>query len=141
MPAARNRCIGEHRKNIARLNHIDRIHFGSSNFGCVGPTRITARQPDTAMLAQTTRKMHLTARLPTPGLRWSASPFRMPDGVFARTTDHLEGLASAPYEPYRALLAVSEAIASRRDLPALFHELAGRLDHVVRFDSLALVLH
>jgi len=39
------------------------------------------------------------------------------------------------------LLAVSEAIASHRDLPALFHELAGRLHHVVRFDSLALVLH
>ena len=39
------------------------------------------------------------------------------------------------------MLAVSEAIASHRDLPALFHELAGRLHHVVRFDYLALVLH
>jgi hypothetical protein len=63
------------------------------------------------------------------------------DGVFAMTADHLEGLASARFEPYRALLAVSEAIASHRDLPALFHELAGRLHHVVRFDYLALVLH
>ena len=44
-------------------------------------------------------------------------------------------------DSYRALLAVSEAIISHRDLPALFHELAGRLHHVVRFDSLALVLH
>jgi formate hydrogenlyase transcriptional activator len=57
------------------------------------------------------------------------------------TADHLEGQESAPYESYRALLAVSEAIASHRDLPALFHELAGRLHQVVRFDSLALVLH
>ena len=39
------------------------------------------------------------------------------------------------------MLAVSEAIVSHRDLPALFHELAGRLQQVVRFDYLALVLH
>jgi formate hydrogenlyase transcriptional activator len=39
------------------------------------------------------------------------------------------------------LLAVSEAIVSHRDLSALFHELAGRLRQVVRFDYLALVLH
>jgi formate hydrogenlyase transcriptional activator len=39
------------------------------------------------------------------------------------------------------LLAVSEAIVSHRDLPALFHEMAGRLHQVVRFDYLALVLH
>lgn len=44
-------------------------------------------------------------------------------------------------ETYRALLAVSEAIVSHRDLSALFHELAGRLHHVVRFDGLGLVLH
>jgi len=42
---------------------------------------------------------------------------------------------------YQALLAVSEAIVSHRDLPALFHELAGRLDQVVRFDYLGLALH
>jgi len=42
---------------------------------------------------------------------------------------------------YRTLLAVSEAIVSHRDLPALFHELAGRLHQVVRFDYLALFLH
>jgi formate hydrogenlyase transcriptional activator len=52
-----------------------------------------------------------------------------------------DGQASGADEAYRALLAVSEAIASHRDLPALFHELAGRLRHVVRFDYLALVLH
>jgi formate hydrogenlyase transcriptional activator len=42
---------------------------------------------------------------------------------------------------YQALLAVSEAIVSHRDLSALFHELAGRLHQVVRFDYLALFLH
>src|SRR6187551_212968 len=57
------------------------------------------------------------------------------------TADHLEGQASGTGGPYRALLAVSEAIASHRDLLELFHELAGRLDQVVQFDSLALVLH
>jgi hypothetical protein len=35
----------------------------------------------------------------------------------------------------------SEAIVSHRDLSALFHELAGRLQEVVRFDYLGLVLH
>jgi hypothetical protein len=39
------------------------------------------------------------------------------------------------------LLAVSEAIVSHRDLSALFHELAGRLHQVVRFDYLGLALH
>src|SRR5579863_892701 len=42
---------------------------------------------------------------------------------------------------YRTLLAVSEAIVSHRGLSALFHELAGRLHQVVRFDYLALHLH
>ena len=42
---------------------------------------------------------------------------------------------------YRALLAVSEAIAAHRDLPALLHELTGRLAAVVHFDALSLVLH
>ena len=42
---------------------------------------------------------------------------------------------------YRALLAVSEAIVSHRDPSALFHELAGRLHQVVRFDYLGLALH
>src|SRR5207253_1678764 len=42
---------------------------------------------------------------------------------------------------YRTLLAVSEAIVSHRDLAMLFHDLAGRLHLVVRFDYLACVLH
>jgi formate hydrogenlyase transcriptional activator len=57
------------------------------------------------------------------------------------TAAHLDGPATTSCEPYRALLAVSEAIVSHRDLSALFHELAGRLHHVVRFDYLGLLLH
>ncbi len=49
--------------------------------------------------------------------------------------------AAATGDRYRALLAVSAAIALNRDLPALCHDLAGRLHQVVRFDFLALVLH
>ena len=43
-------------------------------------------------------------------------------------------------QQYEALLAVSEVIVGHRDLGALFQELAGRLQLVVRFDFLALVL-
>ena len=64
-----------------------------------------------------------------------------PTGVFAMTAAHVNGPATASGEPYRVLLAVSEAIASHRDLSVLFHELAGRLHHVVHFDYLGLVLH
>src|SRR6516164_9024152 len=42
---------------------------------------------------------------------------------------------------YRTLLEVAEAITAHRDLRALFHDLAGRLQRVVRFDYLILVLH
>ena len=49
--------------------------------------------------------------------------------------------AGATEDRYRALLGVSEAIATQRDLPALFHELAARLVQVVPFDALSLVLH
>jgi formate hydrogenlyase transcriptional activator len=42
---------------------------------------------------------------------------------------------------YRALLAVAEAILVHRDLHALFRDLADRLQQVVRFDYLVLVLH
>ncbi len=57
------------------------------------------------------------------------------------TSDRFDGQAIAASDAYRALLAVSEAIVAHRDLSALFQELAGRLRQVVRFDSLALVLH
>src|SRR6202045_3336703 len=51
------------------------------------------------------------------------------------------GPALSGCQQYRILLAVSEAIVSHRDLATLFHELAGRLHLVVRFDYLACVLH
>jgi formate hydrogenlyase transcriptional activator len=57
------------------------------------------------------------------------------------TSPRFDGQGTATGDRYCALLAVSEAIASHRDLPALFHELAGRLQQVVRFDYLALLLH
>src|ERR1700731_4432429 len=44
-------------------------------------------------------------------------------------------------QQYGTLLAVSEAIVSHRDLATLFHDLAGRLHLVVRFDYLACVQH
>jgi formate hydrogenlyase transcriptional activator len=56
------------------------------------------------------------------------------------TGAHGDGQAAATGDRYRALLAVSEAIASHRDLCALFHDLAGRLRQVVRFDYLTLVM-
>jgi formate hydrogenlyase transcriptional activator len=49
--------------------------------------------------------------------------------------------ATATGDQYRALFAVSDAIASHRDLSALFHELGSRLSRVVSFDALSLVLH
>ena len=52
-----------------------------------------------------------------------------------------DGLELSAGQQYRALLAVSEAIVSHRDLATLFHDLAGRLHLMVRFDYLACVLH
>src|SRR3954468_715398 len=57
------------------------------------------------------------------------------------TSAPFDGQANAAGDQYRALLAVSAGIVSHRDLPALFHELAGRLQQVVRFDYLGLYLH
>jgi formate hydrogenlyase transcriptional activator len=51
------------------------------------------------------------------------------------------GQALSSGQEYRTLLAVAEAIGSHRDLPALFHDLTDRLQQVVRFDYLILVLH
>lgn len=48
---------------------------------------------------------------------------------------------TASGDRYRALLAVSGAIVSHRDLPGLFREVAGQLVQVVHFDALSLVLH
>src|SRR5580704_8587758 len=65
----------------------------------------------------------------------------MPDPVITSP----ETAPAAPPEHSRrqleALLEVSEAIAQQRDLPALFHDLAGRLHAVIDFDFLTLILH
>jgi len=57
------------------------------------------------------------------------------------TIAHSDGQTPASGNRYQALLAVSAAIIAHRDLSALFRDLAGRLQQVVRFDYLALVLH
>jgi formate hydrogenlyase transcriptional activator len=44
-------------------------------------------------------------------------------------------------EQYRALLAVSEAIISSRDIGGLFRELARRLSSVISFDYVSVLLH
>jgi len=45
------------------------------------------------------------------------------------------------HSQYQALLEISEAIASHRDLDQLFHELAPRLHRVVQFDFANLILY
>ena len=60
---------------------------------------------------------------------------------FAMTNALCDGQSTANCDQYQALLAVSEAIASHRDLESLFRELAGALHNVVRFDYLVLILH
>ena len=42
---------------------------------------------------------------------------------------------------HQALLEISQAIASHRDLGQLFHDLAPRLHLVVQFDFVNLILH
>ena len=56
-----------------------------------------------------------------------------------------EGMANQPervsaVEQYRALLEISESIATHRDLPALFHAIAQRLHRLVTFDFIGLTL-
>jgi formate hydrogenlyase transcriptional activator len=61
--------------------------------------------------------------------------------------DHVMPLAAsqeqstATRDQYRALFAVSDAIASHRDRDSLFHQLAIRLGHVMQFEVLSLVLY
>src|SRR5918996_4026315 len=45
------------------------------------------------------------------------------------------------HSQYQALLKISEAIASHRDLGALFHDLAPRLHRAVQFDFINLILY
>jgi formate hydrogenlyase transcriptional activator len=56
-----------------------------------------------------------------------------------------EAMANQPervsaVEQYRALLEISESIATHRDLPALFHAIAQRLHRLVTFDFIGLTL-
>jgi formate hydrogenlyase transcriptional activator len=51
------------------------------------------------------------------------------------------GCALSCGQQYRTLLSVVEAIGSHRDLQALFHDLMDRLQQIVHFDYLILVLH
>lgn len=53
----------------------------------------------------------------------------------------LHDKATTTSDQHAALFAVSDAIASHRDLGGLFHELGSRLRRVVSFDALSLVLH
>jgi hypothetical protein len=57
------------------------------------------------------------------------------------TNAHFERQATATGDAYRALVAVSAAIVSHRDLPKLFHEQAGLLPQGVCFDHLTLFPH
>ena len=57
------------------------------------------------------------------------------------TAAHVDAPDSASDEPYRALLAVSEAIVSHRDLSALFHELPAGFTRWCALTVLGLVLH
>jgi formate hydrogenlyase transcriptional activator len=59
----------------------------------------------------------------------------------AMSSADLQEKVTATSDQYRVLFAVSDAIASQRDLSALFPELAIRLARVVSFDALSLVLH
>src|SRR5580704_17158270 len=61
--------------------------------------------------------------------------------AIAMTNAHCDRQATANRDQYLALLAVSEAIVSHRDLDALFGRLAEALHKVVRFDYLMLILH
>jgi formate hydrogenlyase transcriptional activator len=65
---------------------------------------------------------------------------RGPDGGVADLQNAVScAVTLASCQQYQLLLAITEAIVSHRDLKALFHDLAGRLREVVRFDALALV--
>jgi len=75
------------------------------------------------------------------GPQRGVEPDRLPM-LFWNVMSATEPILTPPArERFRALLDVAEAIASHRDLPGLFHELAQRLPRVVTFDFLVLLLH
>jgi formate hydrogenlyase transcriptional activator len=65
----------------------------------------------------------------------------MPDPVITSPETALAAPQEHSRQQLEALLEVSEVISQQRDLPALFHDLAGRLHSVVEFDFLTLTLH
>ncbi len=65
----------------------------------------------------------------------------MPDPVITSPETAPAAPAEHSRQQLETLLEVSEAISQQRDLPALFHDLAGRLHSVVDFDFLTLTLH
>ena len=72
-----------------------------------------------------------------------------PDGILlfmAKLSDTSTEIAPSsplaqPVRQFEALLEVSETIAQQRDLKLLFHELSNRLNAVLQFDFLGLILH
>ena len=57
------------------------------------------------------------------------------------STPTYDPCAESPEKLYGTLLDVAESIAVHRDLPELFHDLAGKLHSIVRFDFISLILH
>src|ERR1044071_3487111 len=56
-------------------------------------------------------------------------------------SESLQPASASVVEQYRALLAVSEAINSNRDLDELFRDLARRLGSIISFDYVSVLLH
>jgi formate hydrogenlyase transcriptional activator len=56
-------------------------------------------------------------------------------------SESLQSTHPSVVEQYRALLAVSEAVISNRDLEELFRDLAQRLSSVIGFDYVSVLLH
>src|SRR6478609_5534465 len=86
-----------------------------------------------------TRRLQRFGRSHAPGGPAGYDAVRPTD--LAMSSAQFDQSGTATGDQYRALFAVSDAIASHRDLPALLHELGGRLLRVVHFDALSVVLH
>ena len=109
---------------------------GVSDRSAQGP----ARWPD-AMLFHRNIVESSSWALRTPSVQPLDHSGSLTDTVLVMASAPLNQQAPSTDHRHQALLAVSEAIVSHRDLSALFHELASRLHQVVRFDYLALFLH
>src|SRR5919206_1632917 len=56
-------------------------------------------------------------------------------------SESLQSTRPSVVEQYRALLSVSEAVISNRELEELFRDLAQRLSSVISFDYVSVLLH